>query len=280
MIPTGIRMEAARIITVSSEIPSTTVYRELLQNMLIYQMRGIHMYFCPMTTCWYVWGQADASGIADYFGLHKKNGLCTDKYGDWHYYEDGEVSDYTGMAVNEYGWWYVTDGEIDDSYTGIAENEYGRWYMQDGVVNMDYTGMLCDGAEWYYVQGGYVNDAYTGMACNEYGWWYFEDGKLNWNYTGMALNEYGWWYFENGLLNEEYTGIGANSYGEWYYQQGRIGYDFSGKVKFDDTEYTITEGYVVEKRIVNETEADTADTVHTAGTLPAGEESSTLGKQA
>ena len=268
-------------------------------------------------------GQADASGIADYFGLHKKNGLCTDKYGDWHYYEDGE---------------------IDDSYTGIAENEYGRWYMQDGVVNMDYTGMLCDGAEWYYVQGGYVNDAYTGMACNEYGWWYFEDGKLNWNYTGMALNEYGWWYFENGflnlnytgmalneygwwyfengnlndaytgmalneygwwyfengqlnreytgmahneygwwyfengLLNEEYTGIGANSYGEWYYQQGRIGYDFSGKVKFDDTEYTITEGYVVEKRIVNETEADTADTVHTAGTLPAGEESSTLGK--
>ena len=26
-------------------------------------------------------GQADASGIADYFGLHKKNGLCTDKYG-------------------------------------------------------------------------------------------------------------------------------------------------------------------------------------------------------
>ena len=47
-------------------------------------------------------GQADASGIADYFGLHKKNGLCTDKYGDWHYYEDGEVSDYTGMAVNEY----------------------------------------------------------------------------------------------------------------------------------------------------------------------------------
>ena len=333
-------------------------------------------------------GQADASGIADYFGLHKKNGLCTDKYGDWHYYEDGEVSDYTGMAFNEYGWWYVTDGEIDDSYTGIAENEYGRWYMQDGVVNMDYTGMLCDGAEWYYVQGGYINDAYTGMACNEYGWWYFEDGKLNWNYTGMALNEYGWWYFENGvlnwdytgmvcneygwwyyqngnlnreytgmalneygwwyfengflnlnytgmalneygwwyfengllndaytgmalneygwwyfengqlnreytgmahneygwwyfengLLNEEYTGIGANSYGEWYYQQGRIGYDFSGKVKFDDTEYTITEGYVVEKRIVNETEADTADTVHTAGTLPAGEESSTLGK--
>ena len=335
-------------------------------------------------------GQADASGIADYFGLHKKNGLCTDKYGDWHYYEDGEVSDYTGMAVNEYGWWYVTDGEIDNSYTGIAENEYGRWYMQDGVVNMDYTGMLCDGAEWYYVQGGYVNDAYTGMAYNEYGWWYFEDGKLNWDYTGMAyneygwwyfengvlnwnytgmacneygwwyyqngnlnreytgmalneygwwyfengflnlnytgmalneygwwyfengnlndaytgmalneygwwyfedgqlnreytgmaLNEYGWWYFENGLLNEEYTGIGTNSYGEWYYQRGRIGYDFSGKVKFDDTEYTITEGYVVEKRIVNETEADTADTVHTAGTLPTGEESGTLGKEA
>ena len=131
---------------------------------------------------------------------------------------------------------------------------------------------------WWYFENGNLNDAYTGMALNEYGWWYFENGQLNREYTGMAHNEYGWWYFENGLLNEEYTGIGANSYGEWYYQQGRIGYDFSGKVKFDDTEYTITEGYVVEKRIVNETEADTADTVHTAGTLPAGEESSTLGK--
>ena len=201
-------------------------------------------------------GQADASGIADYFGLHKKNGLCTDKYGDWHYYEDGEVSDYTGMALNEYGWWYFENGFLNLNYTGMALNEYGWWYFENGNLN----------------------DAYTGMALNEYGWWYFENGQLNREYTGMAHNEYGWWYFENGLLNEEYTGIGANSYGEWYYQQGRIGYDFSGKVKFDDTEYTVTEGYVVEKRIVNETEADTADTVHTAGTLPAGEESSTLGK--
>ena len=267
-------------------------------------------------------GQADASGIADYFGLHKKNGLCTDKYGDWHYYEDGEVSDYTGMAVNEYGrwymqdgvvnmdytgmlcdgaewyyvqggyvndaytgmacneygWWYFEDGKLNWNYTGMALNEYGWWYFENGVLNWDYTGMVCNEYGWWYYQNGNLNREYTGMALNEYGWWYFENGFLNLNYTGMALNEYGWWYFENGLLNEEYTGIGANSYGEWYYQQGRIGYDFSGKVKFDDTEYTITEGYVVEKRIVNETEADTADTVHTAGTLPAGEESSTLGK--
>lgn len=101
--------------------------------MLIFQMAGDTHVFLSNDNMLVRMGQADASGIADYFGLHKKNGLCTDKYGDWHYYEDGEVSDYTGMAVNEYGWWYVTDGEIDDSYTGIAENEYGRWYMQDGV---------------------------------------------------------------------------------------------------------------------------------------------------
>ena len=153
-------------------------------------------------------------------------------------------------------WVCYTAGQRDNSYTGMAVNEYGWWYLTDGEIDWDYTGMV----------------------CNEYGWWYYQNGNLNREYTGMAINEYGWWYFENGLLNEEYTGIGANSYGEWYYQQGRIGYDFSGKVKFDDTEYTITEGYVVEKRIVNETEADTADTVHAAGTLPAGEESSTLGK--
>lgn len=144
----------------------------------------------------------------------------------------------------------------------------------------DYALRLAEDNQWYYYQDDEVDTAYQGLALNEYGWWYVSDGTIDWDYTGMALNEYGWWYFENGLLNEEYTGIGANSYGEWYYQQGRIGYDFSGKVKFDDTEYTITEGYVVEKRIVNETEADTADTVHTAGTLPAGEESGTLGKEA
>ena len=79
-------------------------------------------------------GQADASGIADYFGLHKKNGLCTDKYGDWHYYEDGEVSDYTGMALNEYGWWYVTDGEIDDSYTCLLYTSY-KTATASAVVN-------------------------------------------------------------------------------------------------------------------------------------------------
>ena len=124
----------------------------------------------------------------------------------------------------------------------------------------------------------YVDSSDESLVLDGDTWHCYKDGQIDYDYDGIALNEYGWWYFENGLLNEEYTGIGANSYGEWYYQQGRIGYDFSGKVKFDDTEYTITEGYVVEKRIVNETEADTADTVHTAGTLPAGEESSTLGK--
>ena len=155
---------------------------------------------------------------------------------------------------------------------------YASDYSVQKYVDSSDESLVLDGDTWHCYKNGQIDYDYDGIALNEYGWWYFENGQLNREYTGMAHNEYGWWYFENGLLNEEYTGIGANSYGEWYYQQGRIGYDFSGKVKFDDTEYTITEGYVVEKRIVNETEADTADTVHTAGTLPAGEESSTLGK--
>ena len=176
------------------------------------------------------------------------------------------------------------------SINGLDETDKDRERAEKGLISLQLRNYWIDNT--HLNEYGYRAQAYAVYEKGiELGYWFanggditsdswvvVEDDVIQTDYTGMASNEYGWWYFENGLLNEEYTGIGANSYGEWYYQQGRIGYDFSGKVKFDDTEYTITEGYVVEKRIVNETEADTADTVHTAGTLPAGEESSTLGK--
>ena len=170
-------------------------------------------------------GQADAQGIAEYYGFAKKSGLRIGNDDIWHMYSDGDiVSDYTGMAENEYGWWMLTDGSINFDYTGMAENQYGWWYMSNGALDL----------------------SYTGMALNQYGWWYMSNGALDLNYTGMARNEYGWWYINKGLLDSEYTGIASNEYGEWYFVDGVIAYDYSGEIEADGHTYVITNGYVTQ----------------------------------
>ena len=82
-------------------------------------------------------GQADAQGIAEYYGFAKKSGLRIGNDDIWHMYSDGDiVSDYTGMAENEYGWWMLTDGSINFDYTGMAENQYGWWYISNGALEL------------------------------------------------------------------------------------------------------------------------------------------------
>ena len=170
-------------------------------------------------------GQADAQGIAEYYGFAKKSGLRIGNDDIWHMYSDGDiVSDYTGMAENEYGWWMLTDGSINFDYTGMAENQYGWWYISNGALDL----------------------SYTGMAENEYGWWYMSNGTLDLNYTGMARNEYGWWYINKGLLDSEYTGIASNEYGEWYFVDGVIAYDYTGEIEADGHTYVITNGYITQ----------------------------------
>ena len=214
-------------------------------------------------------GQADAQGIAEYYGFAKKSGLRIGNDDIWHMYSDGDiVSDYTGMAENEYGWWMLTDGSInfdytgmaenqygwwymsngalDLSYTGMAENEYGWWYMSNGALDLSYTGMAENEYGWWYMSNGAVDLSYTGMALNQYGWWYMSNGVLDLNYTGMARNEYGWWYINKGLLDSEYTGIASNEYGEWYFVDGVIAYDYSGEIEADGHTYVITNGYVTQ----------------------------------
>ena len=214
-------------------------------------------------------GQADAQGIAEYYGFAKKSGLRIGNDDIWHMYSDGDiVSDYTGMAENEYGWWMLTDGSIkfdytgmaenqygwwyisngalDLSYTGMAENEYGWWYMSNGALDLSYTGMAENEYGWWYMSNGALDLSYTGMAENEYGWWYMSNGALDLNYTGMARNEYGWWYINKGLLDSEYTGIASNKYGEWYFVDGVIAYDYSGEIEADGHTYVITNGYVTQ----------------------------------
>ena len=192
-------------------------------------------------------GQADAQGIAEYYGFAKKSGLRIGNDDIWHMYSDGDiVSDYTGMAENEYGWWMLTDGSINFDYTGMAENQYGWWYISNGALDLSYTGMAENEYGWWYMSNGALDLSYTGMAENEYGWWYMSNGALDLNYTGMARNEYGWWYINQGLLDSEYTGIASNEYGEWYFVDGVIAYDYSGEIEADGHTYVITNGYVTQ----------------------------------
>ena len=174
-------------------------------------------------------GQADAQGIAEYYGFAKKSGLRIGNDDIWHMYSDGDiVSDYTGMAENEYGWWMLTDGSINFDYTGMAENQYGWWYISNGALDLSYTGMAENEYGWWYMSNGALDLSYTGMALNQYGWWYMNNGIVDLSYTGMAENEYGWWYMSNGALDLSYTGMAENEYGWWYMSNGALDLSYTG----------------------------------------------------
>ena len=174
-------------------------------------------------------GQADAQGIAEYYGFAKKSGLRIGNDDIWHMYSDGDiVSDYTGMAENEYGWWMLTDGSINFDYTGMAENQYGWWYISNGALDLSYTGMAENEYGWWYMSNGALDLSYTGMALNQYGWWYMNNGIVDLSYTGMALNEYGWWYMSNGSFDLSYTGMAENEYGWWYMSNGALDLSYIG----------------------------------------------------
>ena len=174
-------------------------------------------------------GQADAQGIAEYYGLAKKSGLRIGNDDIWHMYSDGDiVSDYTGMAENEYGWWMLTDGSINFDYTGMAENQYGWWYISNGALDLSYTGMAENEYGWWYMSNGVLDLSYTGMALNQYGWWYMNNGIVDLSYTGMAENEYGWWYMSNGSFDLSYTGMAENEYGWWYMSNGALDLSYTG----------------------------------------------------
>ena len=174
-------------------------------------------------------GQADAQGIAEYYGFAKKSGLRIGNDDIWHMYSDGDiVSDYTGMAENEYGWWMLTDGSINFDYTGMAENQYGWWYISNGALDLSYIGMAENEYGWWYMSNGALDLSYTGMALNQYGWWYMNNGIVDLSYTGMALNEYGWWYMSNGSFDLSYTGMAENEYGWWYMSNGALDLSYIG----------------------------------------------------
>ena len=184
-------------------------------------------------------GQADAQGIAEYYGFAKKNGIIYSN-DRWGMYSDGELqSDYNGLSSNNNGWWKVTNGYVDFGYTGIVyDKNNGWWYVKDGAVQFGYNGLKSNENGWWKITNGYVDFEYTGVAYGEEsGWWYVKDGAVQFGYNGLKSNENGWWKITDGYVDFDYTGLLYDEEsGSWYYiEDGKVRFDYTGLVKHNDS---------------------------------------------
>ena len=191
-------------------------------------------------------GQADAQGIAEYYGFAKKNGIIYSN-DRWGMYNDGELqSDYNGLSSNNNGWWKITNGYVDFDYTGIVYDENnGWWYVKDGAVQFEYNGLKYNENGWWKITDGYVDFEYTGVAYGEEsGWWYVKDGAVQFGYNGIKSNENGWWMITDGYVDFGYTGLLYDEEsGSWYYiEDGKVRFDYTGLVKHNDSLYYVDKG--------------------------------------
>ena len=191
-------------------------------------------------------GQADAHGIAEYYGFAKKNGIIYSN-DRWGMYNDGELqSDYNGLSSNNNGWWKITNGYVDFDYTGIVYDENnGWWYVKDGAVQFGYNGLKYNENGWWKITNGYVDFEYTGVAYGEEsGWWYVKDGAVQFGYNGIKSNENGWWMITDGYVDFGYTGLLYDEEsGSWYYiEDGKVRFDYTGLVKHNDSLYYVDKG--------------------------------------
>ena len=191
-------------------------------------------------------GQADAQGIAEYYGFAKKSGIIYSN-DRWGMYNDGELqSDYNGLSSNNNGWWKITNGYVDFDYTGIVyDEERGWWYVKDGAVQFGYNGLKYNENGWWKITNGYVDFEYTGVAYGEEsGWWYVKDGAVQFGYNGIKSNENGWWMITDGYVDFGYTGLLYDEEsGSWYYiEDGKVRFDYTGLVKHNDSLYYVDKG--------------------------------------
>ena len=192
-------------------------------------------------------GQADAQGIAEYYGFAKKSGIIYSN-DRWGMYNDGELqSDYNGLSSNNNGWWKITNGYVDFDYTGIVyDEERGWWYVKDGAVQFGYNGLKYNENGWWKITNGYVDFEYTGVAYGEEsGWWYVKDGAVQFGYNGLKSNENGWWKITDGYADFGYTGITYDEErGWWYVKDGAVQFEYNGLKYNENGWWKITDGYV------------------------------------
>ena len=78
-----------------------------------------------------------------------KQGVAKAADGNWYYYDDNKVTDYTGLAKYNGAWWYFEEGKLDFGYTGLCKYNGSWWYVSGGKVNFsapDYANIMVIGS--------------------------------------------------------------------------------------------------------------------------------------
>lgn len=197
------------------------------------------------------------------------DGVVLGDDGEYYYYKDGVVSDYTGLAT--YGelkmyfvngvhdkkfngfvqegdnWLCIADGNAASTYTGLWSDEtVGWWYVKDGMIDFTRNGFELFNDTWWCVAGGRVCFDYTGLWGDEtVGWWYVKDGMIDFTRNGFDFFNDIWWCVAGGRVCFEYTGLWSDEQlGWWYVENGLINFAANKIVPLGDAWWCVAGGKV------------------------------------
>lgn len=152
------------------------------------------------------------------------NGLHKDEDGVWRYYENNEVTD----------------------FTGIAEYQGGKFFVANGVLCSDAKGLNLYNGEWYFLAGGQIQTQVTGLAMYNGEWFFLTDGKLDRSKTGLVEYDGAKFIIAKGEL-QRYSGLWQDpADGTWYFAAlGQIQEQYTGTAIYDGQTFELVNGKLV-----------------------------------
>lgn len=168
------------------------------------------------------------SSISAYFERDPEkdpiNGLHKDEDGVWRYYENNEVTD----------------------FTGIAEYQGGKFFVANGVLCSDAKGLNLYNGEWYFLAGGQIQTQVTGLAMYNGEWFFLTNGKLDRSKTGLVEYDGAKFIIAKGEL-QRYSGLWQDpADGTWYFAAlGQIQEQYTGTAIYDGQTFELVNGKLV-----------------------------------
>lgn len=152
------------------------------------------------------------------------NGLHKDEDGVWRYYENNEVTD----------------------FTGIAEYQGGKFFVANGVLCSDAKGLNLYNGEWYFLAGGQIQTQVTGLAMYNGEWFFLTNGKLDRSKTGLVEYDGAKFIIAKGEL-QRYSGLWQDpADGTWYFAAlGQIQEQYTGTAIYDGQTFELVNGKLV-----------------------------------
>lgn len=152
------------------------------------------------------------------------NGLHKDDDGVWRYYENNEVTD----------------------FTGIADYQGGKFFVANGVLCSDAKGLNLYNGEWYFLAGGQIQTQVTGLAMYNGEWFFLTNGKLDRSKTGLVEYDGAKFIIAKGEL-QRYSGLWQDpADGTWYFAAlGQIQEQYTGTAIYDGQTFELVNGKLV-----------------------------------